>query len=699
VGSNGSSFTPTSSQTVYARWIQSSLYGISNSLSRFGSVITSSNIANTFSGANSNSSVSVSVPANAFEAGTSIYFDLVGDSSRAVGVLPNVNYLVSIAVSWLTGNETVPETASGKPISITISNSTIKAGAAAYAIVNNVSTLLGTATQDGTITVSITSDPEIVIAATKPAAPSNVSATSNGNQQSVISWSAPNSDGGSAITGYTVTANTGATCTTSTTSCTISSLTNGTAYTFTVTATNTVGTSVASSSASATTASVYVVNFDSKGGSAVTSGSYLTAGTVAEPTAPTKTGYAFAGWAATDGGNVEVFPYSPGTTSNITMFARWDALDHVVTFDSTSGSAVSDGTYASGGTIAEPAAPTRSGYTFAGWSATNGGNRITFPYSPGLFTDITLYAKWTAVSSGGGSSSSSNNSSSNSSSNNSGGGSTGGTSSNSNIAVLPPVTVVGSSDTKIPSIQLFQPTSDPKQPAPVVKIDAASDKFIADVKIVDGALVLTPEVGFSGKKTVTVTINQNGVDKVVMVPIVVLPETVTQPVVTPTSSSKTVIKWTESPNATSYTVYVNGKKACTSAGTSCSLSNILGPKADVTIVSNGGDKTVSQHVDADFTQTKPVQVTRLVSSTSTKSTFTKTDISALNKLVALVKSQGFGTVVISQISTTAKNQKAADARLAAIKKYIEDKVGAKNVDFEITPPSSKTIFNNIAVKG
>jgi hypothetical protein len=72
--------------------------------------------------------------------------------------------LLSIAVSWLTGDETVPDTAAGKAILVTISNSTIKAGAAAYAVINNVSTLLGTASQDGSITVPITSDPEIVIA-------------------------------------------------------------------------------------------------------------------------------------------------------------------------------------------------------------------------------------------------------------------------------------------------------------------------------------------------------------------------------------------------------------------------------------------------------------------------------------------------------------------------------------------------------
>jgi hypothetical protein len=58
-----------------------------------------------------------------------------------------------------------------------------------------------------------------------------------------VSWSAPDSYNGSAITGYTATAAPGgATCSTSTTSCTVRGLTNGTSYTFTVTATNAVGT-------------------------------------------------------------------------------------------------------------------------------------------------------------------------------------------------------------------------------------------------------------------------------------------------------------------------------------------------------------------------------------------------------------------------------------------------------------------------
>jgi len=78
-----------------------------------------------------------------------------------------------------------------------------------------------------------------------------------GDSQATVSWTAPSSDGGAAITSYTVSASPGsATATTSngtTLSIVVTGLTNGTAYTFTVKATNSVGDSTASSASSAVT--------------------------------------------------------------------------------------------------------------------------------------------------------------------------------------------------------------------------------------------------------------------------------------------------------------------------------------------------------------------------------------------------------------------------------------------------------------
>jgi uncharacterized repeat protein (TIGR02543 family) len=259
IGAANATFIPSLSRTLFARWTQLSLSGIAASaLTYIGTLSASASVTGSFSGSNEGSSVSVSVPAGSLPAGTNVNLHLVGDFSRAQSVISNVNnYVVSMVVSWVAPDGTVPDTDPDKPITVVISNATIKRGMSVYSIAGPTVELLGTATVDGSITVSLFKDPEVVVAATKPEAPTAVSATAGEDKQSAISWSAPAVNGGSAITGYTATSSNGQVCTTTgLLTCTITGLTNGASYTFTVTATNTIGTSVASTaSASVTTLS------------------------------------------------------------------------------------------------------------------------------------------------------------------------------------------------------------------------------------------------------------------------------------------------------------------------------------------------------------------------------------------------------------------------------------------------------------
>ena len=118
----------------------------------------------------------------------------------------------------------------------------------------------------------------------------------------------------------------------------------------------------------------------------VTSGSYAS-----EPAEqPTKIGYTFVGWSLD--GNTAVTVSETPITTNTTFFALWTINSYLVTFDTgdeetTTTQQVTYGAYA-----IEPEQPTKTGYTFAGWSL-DGVNLVTV-FSTAITQTTTFYAVW-----------------------------------------------------------------------------------------------------------------------------------------------------------------------------------------------------------------------------------------------------------------------------------------------------------------
>jgi hypothetical protein len=160
-----------SNVNLTAQWRQSSLAGTTNSdIARVltWNIVGSEAIDATVSSDSGNSSVRVVIPSNSFDPGTEIIFWRLTNQNLSKATISNsYDFLINFAVSWSIGDDVSAAKrvlTARSPLQITITNDAIEKGATAWMILGEVATSLGTATQDGQITVSITEDPIITLA-------------------------------------------------------------------------------------------------------------------------------------------------------------------------------------------------------------------------------------------------------------------------------------------------------------------------------------------------------------------------------------------------------------------------------------------------------------------------------------------------------------------------------------------------------
>ncbi len=83
---------------------------------------------------------------------------------------------------------------------------------------------------------------------------------------------------------------------------------------------------------------------------------------------PWRTGYTFAGWYTNSGLTNRITSISKTQTGNVTLYAKWNINKYTVKFVNGLGTTLKTQTVNYGGSATPPSNPTRSGYTFAGWS-------------------------------------------------------------------------------------------------------------------------------------------------------------------------------------------------------------------------------------------------------------------------------------------------------------------------------------------
>lgn len=146
-------------------------------------------------------------------------------------------------------------------------------------------------------------------------------------------------------------------------------------------------------------ADTYTVSFESNGGTFVAPQAGLASGgNTTLSTTPTRTdGYTFAGWYTDDATFTTEFTGATPVTADITVYAKWVKSTYSVYFDANGGSDLANGSVTAGQMLTLPTAPTRAGYTFAGWH-TSIDLVDVFVESTSIHKDMTLYAKWTVDS-------------------------------------------------------------------------------------------------------------------------------------------------------------------------------------------------------------------------------------------------------------------------------------------------------------
>ncbi|WP_244294766.1 InlB B-repeat-containing protein [Lysinibacillus fusiformis] len=140
----------------------------------------------------------------------------------------------------------------------------------------------------------------------------------------------------------------------------------------------------------------HTVSFETDGGSAVPSQSVINGGMAKMPQVePTKAGYTFEGW-YTDAGYTQTYDFNSVITEATTIYAKWNAQMHTVSFEVDGGSAVSNQSVAHGGKAMMPEIePTKAGYTFGGWY-TDAGRTQAYDFTSVITKATTIYAKWNA---------------------------------------------------------------------------------------------------------------------------------------------------------------------------------------------------------------------------------------------------------------------------------------------------------------
>ena len=134
------------------------------------------------------------------------------------------------------------------------------------------------------------------------------------------------------------------------------------------------------------------VTFNTNGGTSVSPISNLPGEPLSQPVNPTRLGYTFLGWFS-DSGLTTPYAFTTIPNQSKIIYAKWSAMTFTLSFETNGGTPLSPINRDTDQSLSLPTAPTKFGYTFAGWYTNQAlTTQLTGTKMPP--NNITLYAKW-----------------------------------------------------------------------------------------------------------------------------------------------------------------------------------------------------------------------------------------------------------------------------------------------------------------
>lgn len=191
------------------------------------------------------------------------------------------------------------------------------------------------------------------------------------------------------------------------------------------------------------------------------------------------------------------------------------------------------------------------------------------------------------------------------------------------------------------------------------------------------SLSVTAKADYSGKTTVTITVNDEARSIDLIVNVTVLPGAVTQVSFTLDSWGASSISWQSAKGAKSYYVKVDGKTICMTEKSSCETDKSLGPNSSVSVTPLGENQLQGVQAIGEYKNAaKRIEVLRLIFPAG-KATLTSTVRKKLSGFISELDNLGFREVEISQNSNN--HSRLTLTRIRNTEGYIVEKIRAVQI--------------------